>query len=583
MMNVLKNIKIELEVLPKWIWAFVFMGTYSFFSFAAWLIPFIKGAYYVLSGQVMVDTAHVARMYADQIFQFLNVTHTTKEYWDPAVSSCSVYFNSTYMRKLVYGPSEIVRLVAECPQVAIPSYVPMAGATWFCTATSVTFWLIFVIGIFQLILSALRVGKKVFVVESMVADSPILYSKQVVKPTYQGTAYDRTNRPLGSFVRLGNYLVTPEHVYVDAVSFSNTSYSKLSSINKPLTMTRVATDLVACLLTNDDWSRLGVSKPSVSSEPSLVRVVGLDGYYSVGPVTHSPIQGGLTYGGSTQCGFSGSSYDSNGVCVGIHIGGQGPERGNFGYSATYVSCLLDILSRPEMQRNSDYIEHYDEYDVEVGGRKGKVRRKGNDWTVFTPTGQVGSKVQALSNKYDVQASHYKDDWVVGDVDYDEDIQWESLLKESTQQLERSQERDAEYARKISQLHHVVKESAERERETLTRMTKLEAIVIEQSAIIDDLKKEIILTKETNKSEMVIISEESAGSGNECGALPAQNAEGASSHSKPMSSRQDSDRDLSLLIRESKNALTKSAKKRAAAKRRKALSSQVKEDQRNYNR
>lgn len=288
-------------------------------------------------------------------------------------------------------------------------------------ATVVSFWLCVSYKGFVLLYSAIRGRTKaIFQLESTVEGSVLRPGR--TPPKFQVEMRDGNGNFIGWACRVRDWLVSPAHVWdVSAVAHKDGRTHKLGDRKE------IATDLVASKLSVDDWSTLGVGKPSVAAELALAYVTGPSGMHSVGMLETSALVGGLTYRGSTIAGFSGAGYEVGGRLVGIHIGGQGPNRGNFGYSASFVDAVLSILEKPELQNTGemDHVDDFRDHDLVVGGQLRRVRQRG---ALFEPTPEERYQqlMTARAGRLNVgQSTDWADE--VEDEEFDElRLQFESL-------------------------------------------------------------------------------------------------------------------------------------------------------------
>jgi hypothetical protein len=222
-----------------------------------------------------------------------------------------------------------------------------------------------------------------FMVESANAGSPLTPGGNV--PKYQGIVYNATGTIVGGFVRLRQYAVLPEHVFLAAAKFA----SFKGSLDNSFEPIAIATDLVAVCLTADEWSRLGLAKPSVMKELAFTKVTDPDGLHAYGAAELSKLYGGIDFNGSTMPGCSGCAYDVGGRLLGVHVGGQGPNKPNFGYSASFIEAWLVEYESPveevERQGSADYagLAAPIEQDFVVNGRHFNMKRAGNDYSAAT--------------------------------------------------------------------------------------------------------------------------------------------------------------------------------------------------------
>nr|QVG74738.1 hypothetical protein 1 [Virus sp.] len=149
-----------------------------------------------------------------------------------------------------------------------------------------------------------------------------------------------------------NYLVGPDHVLGASNILAKGRQGRVSLDGKE--RVPLATDLVAILLTDAEFSTLGVSEVKIGVFESSIyaQVVGPLGKGTTGALKDdNSCFGRVIYDGTTLPGYSGSAYSSGSYCYGMHqCGGQV----NGGFSASFIWCLLRIHLK---RRDEDTADH----------------------------------------------------------------------------------------------------------------------------------------------------------------------------------------------------------------------------------
>lgn len=168
----------------------------------------------------------------------------------------------------------------------------------------------------------------------------------------------------GKFVALGvavrfplNMLVAPDHVLCDIDSEdkmafgSQKPFSLRGKVRIPL-----ATDLVGIILTEAEFSRIGVAECHVGhiqDTGAMVSIVGPDSKGTVAAMSNDKTQfGRVIYNGTTLAGYSGAPYMSGNRVVGLHQLG-GPV--NSGFSASFVWLLVKEFLKARDESSEDWL------------------------------------------------------------------------------------------------------------------------------------------------------------------------------------------------------------------------------------
>lgn len=185
--------------------------------------------------------------------------------------------------------------------------------------------------------------------EAMITGSSFMASTM---PDYQVAIYRAgffTKQFVGYGLRYKSYLVTPEHVTKACqgdlvISTNRGSYL----VNSSPIRSRLVQDLVYLWVTDDIWSKTGVSSarniPKTIAGKTAVSCTGPNGASS-GILRKASARYMFAYSGSTLPGFSGASYDNQGQCVGIHNGIMGGQ--NIGTSSMVFKMEIDFLIKGE--------------------------------------------------------------------------------------------------------------------------------------------------------------------------------------------------------------------------------------------
>ncbi len=169
-------------------------------------------------------------------------------------------------------------------------------------------------------------------------------------PKFQAAVYSMNakGQPMdykGVAVRMDDWLIMPQHIYVTAEKLLLMTYGKtkpnvlLVETSKFMT---IEADIGAIRLGEADFSILGLVKPRIGTVEEKVHA-------TISSATKEPemsfgilrgdkeVFGGVLYEGSTKYGFSGAAYHSGNQVYGIHLGGGVL---NYGMNASYIMALL---------------------------------------------------------------------------------------------------------------------------------------------------------------------------------------------------------------------------------------------------
>nr|QVG74740.1 hypothetical protein 1 [Virus sp.] len=146
----------------------------------------------------------------------------------------------------------------------------------------------------------------------------------------------------GYGVRVGSFLVTPEHVVTGMPEIIlSANGNKIQVPTMPMLRSRVFSDLVYIRVTDMAWSKLAVKTailaPKVMQTNTFASISGQRGVSS-GLLTKSQMVGLLSYQGSTVPGMSGAAYVVGNTVYGIHCGVVSNE--NMGVSSVLVMAEL---------------------------------------------------------------------------------------------------------------------------------------------------------------------------------------------------------------------------------------------------
>lgn len=215
-----------------------------------------------------------------------------------------------------------------------------------------------------------RFGKPTFVaekservnLESRVEGS---YENKMTPPGFQckiGYWNGAEFNVIGSAIRLsvnGNdYLVAPDHVIggddsVEMYAYGKKGYVSISGTERII----LDTDLAAIKMTNQQFSQIGMTVASIKTLPtsgSFVNIVGPMAMGTAAELKHdATIFGRVVYMGTTERGYSGSSYLVSGGSVGLH---QAGGRVNSGYNIEYVHGLLCVVEKSYGESSKKWLE-----------------------------------------------------------------------------------------------------------------------------------------------------------------------------------------------------------------------------------
>lgn len=161
----------------------------------------------------------------------------------------------------------------------------------------------------------------------------------------------------GNAVRFPHdYLVAPDHVLTD--DGNKWAKGKQGTVDlKDKERVQLDADLVAIKLTEQEFSRIGLSTPSIGCVPSrtaLAKVVNYGGKGTTAQLRQNPkIFGMLIYEGTTQKGYSGAAYTGGSYVQGVHAHGG---RLNGGYAASYIMALLNMHDKRRPEDTPDYLK-----------------------------------------------------------------------------------------------------------------------------------------------------------------------------------------------------------------------------------
>ncbi|APG75671.1 hypothetical protein 1 [Beihai sobemo-like virus 26] len=219
------------------------------------------------------------------------------------------------------------------------------------------------------VLSFLQYASILFVRRCRSARSLFFESVQAGAPFYSSgesppcqVEMRKGSRLVGFGIRVGDWIVTPQHVadssdnvWGGTSMFTFENYSTL------------CTDAVAIRIPAN-WNDVRKASVGALCKNLIVRCVGPMGEWSCGRLAEADLWGGLDYFGSTDHGFSGAAYASGNTVYGMHCGGSGPNKPNFGWSLSFLSCFVDDLA--EEQRTPVYEEpSVREVTTQAGKRK----------------------------------------------------------------------------------------------------------------------------------------------------------------------------------------------------------------------
>nr|QVG74746.1 hypothetical protein 1 [Virus sp.] len=146
----------------------------------------------------------------------------------------------------------------------------------------------------------------------------------------------------GFGVRVGNFLVTPEHVVAGMSEIIlSANGNKIQVPTMPMLRSRVFSDLVYIKVSDIAWSKVGVKTASLASRVmnsnTFASISGHRGVSS-GLLTKSQMIGLLVYQGSTVPGMSGAAYVVGNSVYGVHCGVVSNE--NMGVSSVLIMAEL---------------------------------------------------------------------------------------------------------------------------------------------------------------------------------------------------------------------------------------------------
>nr|UGO57478.1 MAG: hypothetical protein 2 [Riboviria sp.] len=157
----------------------------------------------------------------------------------------------------------------------------------------------------------------------------------------------------GYGVRLGDYLVVPQHVlshFSELIFVGKSRARLLLPVN--YTRSRLCDDLAYVYMGPASFAQLGATvargmdKGFVSNYATVVGTSGA----STGRVSKSTLRGRLIYEGSTTAGMSGAAYLVQGCLAGIHQGASGSH--NLGISSEVFKAEMAYLTQKESANGS---------------------------------------------------------------------------------------------------------------------------------------------------------------------------------------------------------------------------------------
>jgi hypothetical protein len=165
---------------------------------------------------------------------------------------------------------------------------------------------------------------------------------------------DTTFELVGCATRIGNALFFPKHLLDEATHLKIVRGSSAEELCLD-SVRNVEVDLCGVMLTNEQFSRVGLSKPTIAgamaSSSSKQMITVTDGtWMSYGTVCRlDRMLGYLEYAGSTKYGFSGAAYHNGNSVYGVHCGAF---TTNFGFEASYLESMYVGESPGTWQSNA---------------------------------------------------------------------------------------------------------------------------------------------------------------------------------------------------------------------------------------
>lgn len=163
----------------------------------------------------------------------------------------------------------------------------------------------------------------------------------------------------GKGCRVHDWLVLPEHVIAPAqgllsIGVANpadpSKFARLSDTHETIP---VATDVIAIRLSNDMWSKIGITSVSIGvvNRANTVTVTGIKGLGTLSNLRPARSVGELIYEGTTAPGYSGALYMYSNMALGIHLSGGSQNRG---IALGMVLAVLNKLSNIKPEATEDF-------------------------------------------------------------------------------------------------------------------------------------------------------------------------------------------------------------------------------------